>query len=108
MSTVDCPALLPPVAQPLGPALHRPLTADDAVDIWIARWLRVPRRVLCKRYGCDPRRLYEVWEQTKFAGSRDKAVAIFSARYPTLQDRIDFGPHRRSPKALPPEQMSLF
>ncbi|MFZ4807417.1 MAG: hypothetical protein ACOYLQ_09190 [Hyphomicrobiaceae bacterium] len=86
----------------------KPLSMEDAVDIWIARWLRVPRRVLCQRYDCDPRRLYEIWEQTKFAGSHPMAVEAFRQRYPTLVDRIDYGPHRRVPKAPPADQLPLF
>ncbi len=41
---------------------RRPLTEEDAVDIWVARWMRVPRKELLRRYACDPRRLYEIWE----------------------------------------------
>ena len=33
---------------------RRPLTEADAVDIWIARWLRIRRKDLVNRYGCDP------------------------------------------------------
>src|SRR5262245_6910569 len=38
------------------------LTERDAIDIWIARWLRVRRKDLLARYDCDPRRLYEIWQ----------------------------------------------
>jgi hypothetical protein len=93
------------------PALpQRPrLSEADAIDIWIARWLRVRRKDLLARYGCDPRRLYEIWEETRFAGSRDKALALFGQRYPGLADRIDYGPHRRIPRRPPPDlQPGLF
>jgi hypothetical protein len=86
-----------------------PLSEQDAIDIWIARWLRVPRKDILLRYGCDPRRLYEIWEQQRFVGSRDKALACFRARYPGLTDRVDFGPHRRVLRRPPPDlQPSLF
>ena len=85
-----------------------PLTRGDAVDIWIARWLRVRRKDLCKRYQCDPRRLYEIWEEQRFAGARDEAIQLFRARYPGLADRIDFGLHRRIPRAVHPDQLALF
>jgi hypothetical protein len=86
-----------------------PLCEQDAIDIWIARWLRVRRKDILMRYGCDPRRLYEIWEQQRFVGSRDKALACFRARYPGLTDRVDFGPHRRVPRRAPPDlQPSLF
>jgi hypothetical protein len=84
-----------------GPTGRRPLGEADAVDIWIARWLRVRRKELVARYGCDPRRLYEIWEEKRFAGSRDKARALFAERYPTLVDRIDYGLHRRIPRGVP-------
>lgn len=93
----------PPAARP-----RRPLTEADAVQIWIARWLRVRQSDLVKRYGCDPRRLYEIWEETHFIGSRRKALELFRARYPGLEDRIDPGQHKRLSKAVPPSQLSLF
>lgn len=87
---------------------RRPLTEADAVDIWIARWLRIRRKDLVSRYGCDPRRLYEIWEGERFAGARAKALKLFQARYPGLIDRVDFGAHQRHSKAPHPGQLSLF
>jgi len=87
---------------------RRPLTEADAIDIWVARWLRIRRRDLVRRYACDPRRLYEIWEGTRFAGAREKALELFQARYPTLIDRVDFGPHRRVPRSPDPDQLALF
>jgi hypothetical protein len=85
------------------------LTEADAVDIWIARWLRIRRKNLLDRYGCDPRRLYEIWEGRRFAGSRTKALALFAERHPGLTDRVDFGLHRRMPRSMPAElQPDLF
>lgn len=72
-----------------------PLSADDAIDIWIARWLRVRPKDLIERYGCDPRRLYEIWAEDKFPGSRGRARKLFMKRHPGLVDCIDYGPHRR-------------
>lgn len=87
----------------------RSLSEDDAVDVWIARWLRVRRKDLVQRYGCDPRRLYEVWEGRKHPGARDKALARFRQEYPSLLDRVDFGAHRRIPRVVEnPDQLSLF
>lgn len=84
------------------------LSEADAVDIWIARWLKIRRRDLISRYGCDPRRLYEIWQEDRFAGSRDKALSVFLERFPSLADRIDPGPHVRMSKAAHPDQMRLF
>jgi hypothetical protein len=87
----------------------RSLAEADAVDIWIARWLRVRRKDLVVRYGCDPRRLYEIWEERRFPGSRDKARALFAERYPSLVDRTDYGLHRPIHRRVPRElQPGLF
>ena len=87
----------------------RRLSEADAVDIWIARWLRIRRKDLLVRYGCDPRRLYEIWEEKRFTGSRDRALVLFRERYPTLLDRVDYGPHRRIPRGIPADlQPGLF
>ncbi|NJM28888.1 MAG: hypothetical protein HC855_00990, partial [Rhizobiales bacterium] len=42
------------------------------------------------------RRLYEVWWEERFPGSRRSAAALFRTRYPHLADRTDFG-YRRIP-----------
>lgn len=95
------------VAVPESPP--RPLQEADAVDIWIARWLRIRRIDLVRRYRCDPRRLYEIWGEERFPGSREKALELFRARHPGLLDRIDPGPHRRVPRAFhSPDQLPLF
>lgn len=91
-----------------GNATPRPLTDADAIDIWIARWLRVPRKELCQRYNCDPRRLYEIWEGARFPAAQPKARTLFAERYPGIVDRVDFGRHRRFSRAIDPDQLGLF
>jgi hypothetical protein len=103
-----CVMALAFLTSPPAAVARRPLTEDDAVDIWIARWLNIRRRDLIRRYECDPRRLYEIWEGSKFPAARDKALDLFARRYPTLLDRVDFGPHRRVPREIHPGQLSLF
>jgi len=96
-----------PVAVPEAPP--QPLTERDAVEIWIARWLRMPRIELIRRYRCDPRRLYEIWEGKRFPASKAKARREFSDRYPALGDRTDFGDHRRIPRSgRSCHQLNLF
>ena len=90
-----------------GPS-RRALTEADAVDIWIARWLRIRRKDLIERYGCDPRRIYEVWQEERFVGSRAKAIELFRERYPALVDRIDYGRHTRISRTVHPDQLSFF
>lgn len=88
---------------------QRTLTERDAIDIWIARWLRLRRKDILERYDCDPRRLYDIWEGTRFPASRAKAKELFAERYPSLVDRIDYGNHRRIPRRPPAElQPDLF
>jgi hypothetical protein len=101
--------LIPPQALAASRSARRPLAEVDAIDIWIARWLRVRRKDLVARYACDPRRLYEIWEEKRFPGSRDKARLLFAERYPSLVDRTDYGRHRRIPRGVPAElQPGLF
>ena len=88
----------------------RPLSEADAIEIWIARWLRVRRKDLIARYGCDPRQLYAIWWGEKFPGSRARAEASFRDRHPGLTDRISFG-YRRIPRGSvkePEGQLCLF
>ena len=94
--------------EPPAAVARRPLTEADAVDIWVARWLKTPRKAILARYGCDPRRLYEIWEGTRFPGSSTKALDRLRETCPTLVDRIDPGPHRRIPKTPHPDQLTLF
>lgn len=87
----------------------RRINSDDAVDIWIARWLNIRRVDILRRYACDPRRLYEIWQGDRFPESRERALKVFKQRYPTLLDRIDFGNHKRFPRAAKsPDQLALF
>ena len=91
-------------------ATPRPLSEADAVEIWIARWLRVRRKELIARYGCDPRQLYAIWWGDKFPASRTRAEAAFRDRHPGLTDRVSFG-YRRIPRGSLREtegQLCLF
>lgn len=84
------------------------LTEADAVDIWIARWLRIRWRDLCQRYDCDPRRLYEIWDGSRFPAAQDKARTLFAERHPGIVDRIDFGRHQRLSRDVHPDQLGFF
>lgn len=105
---LDAPHALVAVPERAGPP--RALTEADAVEIWIARWLRIRRKDLMQRYGCDSGRLYEIWWGERFPASLAKARQAFAVRYPGLVDRTAFG-YRRIPRTPPPapgEQLSLF
>lgn len=93
-----------PAPRPSGTAITR----LDAIEIWIARWLRVSRKELVQRYGCDSRRLYEIWWGEKFTESRGEAERIFAERYPALVDRTVFGYRRISRPTVPEGQLDLF
>ena len=78
------------------------------MQIWIARWLRVRPSDLVNRYACDPRRLYEIWEETHFraagqSAGRCSATAIRGSKTASIP-----GAHRRVSKAAHPDQMTLF
>jgi hypothetical protein len=88
--------------------VRRLLTEADAIDIWIARWLRIRRKDLVARYGCDPRRLYEIWWGERFPASREKAMQLFLERHPGLADRVHFGYRRIPRKAALDGQLELF
>lgn len=98
-------------ALPAAPSPGRPLSEADAVEIWIARWLRIRRKDLIAQYGCDSRRLYEIWWGDRFPGSKEKARKLFAERYPGLVDRTAFGYRRiprKSPRDEPGVQGDLF
>jgi hypothetical protein len=91
------------------PVLPGGLTESNAIDIWIARWLQIRRKDILVRYGCDPRRLYDIWEGRAFPRSRDKALEEFSERFPMLRGSVDTSLHRRIPRPGPvPGQPMLF
>jgi hypothetical protein len=83
------------------PARHR-LTEDDDVDIWIARWLRIRRKDLIDRYGCDPRRLYRDLGGHPFPRQSEKALARFAERQsrPRRTDRSRSAPPHPQSAAL--------
>jgi hypothetical protein len=86
------------------------LTEADAIEIWIARWLRIRPKHLVQKYGCDARRLYEIWWGERFPSARGKAEKLFRQKYPAFVERTGFG-YRRIPRAAPSmerRQLSLF
>ncbi|MDX2307001.1 MAG: hypothetical protein NW216_02050 [Hyphomicrobium sp.] len=87
----------------------RALSEKDAIEIWIARWLRVRRKDIVARYACDPRRIYEIWEGARFPAARTKALDVFSTRYPQLVGQFDASHHKRLPlRTRSADQLSLF
>ncbi|MEZ5855930.1 MAG: hypothetical protein R3D67_14735 [Hyphomicrobiaceae bacterium] len=96
-----------------GEEVRRPsgaLTERDAIEIWIARWLRVRPKHLTQRYNCDSRRLYEIWWGQRFPGARRKAEQLFRERYPANVERTGFG-YKRIPRVASSEermQLKLF
>lgn len=85
------------------------LSEADAIDIWHARWLHQRRKDIVARYGCDPRRIYEIWEGRRFPAAREKALKLFEERYPGLVDHVDFSLHRRIARdADRDHQLDLF
>jgi hypothetical protein len=86
----------------------RALTEADAVEIWISRWLRSRPIDIMQRYGCDGRRLYDIWWGKAFPGSRSRAKQAFIERYPGAAETTVFG-YRRIPRGgIDPRQTTLF
>ncbi|MFV0297001.1 MAG: hypothetical protein ACK5JT_12885 [Hyphomicrobiaceae bacterium] len=86
------------------------LTEKDAIEIWIARWLRVRPKHLAERYNCHAKRLYEIWWGERFPGSRRKAERVFRDRHPDCVERTGFG-YKRIPRVAADEermQLKLF
>jgi hypothetical protein len=109
-SSLALPDMTRASSAPVRETTSRPLGEAEAIEIWIARWLRVRRKDLMTRYGCDPRQLYAIWWGEKFPASREKAEAAFRTRHPGLVDRVSFGYRRipRGPVKEPEGQLSLF
>lgn len=81
------------------------------MEIWIARWLRMRPKHLVARFGCDPRRLYEIWWGQRFPGSRARAERAFRERHPELVERTSGFGYRRIPRVVASEdarQLTLF
>jgi hypothetical protein len=62
---------------------HAYLNASDAAKAWVLRECGWKVRDIGKRFDVDPRRLYEVWEETEHKGSRFKAMKLFLRKFPT-------------------------
>jgi len=87
---------------------------DQAVDIWISKWLGEKKQALIAKYGENNFRFYEVWTEERNFGTRLKAWALFQQRYPDLVASVDPSPHvptRRVVSAqlsVDGDQLSLF
>ena len=60
---------------------HAYLTDPEAVKSWVLRECGWKVRDIGKRFDVDPRRLYEVWEETLHKGSRFKAMKLFLRKF---------------------------
>ncbi len=84
------------------------LTFNQAVVLWIGRWLGVSTQVLARRYGLDRRRLYEVWMLQRHPRSFDEARRLYAKLFPDRVSTTDFGEHRRRGSWAVPGQLDLF
>jgi hypothetical protein len=76
----------------------RKLTYEDSIDIWIRFWLRHERHEIVREYEQNPMRVYEIWWEEKFVGSREDAEITFRTRYPDISRRTDFSPLKKTRK----------
>ncbi len=88
--------------------MRRQLTFDDAVVVWIGRWLGVPTRRLARRFDVDSRRLYEVWMLRRHPQSFAEAKRIYRALFPQRLADTDFAEHRQRRRWSIPGQLDLF
>jgi hypothetical protein len=95
LKPVRDPATAPPEPATPAPIIRdiRPtrLSAKDAIDIWLAHWLKIPHGQIIQRYNVDARRIYEVWWEEAFIGSRQTAWAKLLADHPERATSIDNG-----------------
>jgi hypothetical protein len=85
--------------------VRRPLTETDAVDIWIARWLKIAAAGPVRHMRATRAGSAEIWEEAR-SGRPRQGLGAFPARYPFLLDRVDFGPHRRIARRRTPTSSS--
>lgn len=88
-------------------------TDEQAVEIWMAKWLGVGVQALVERYKRSPFRFYEVWKEEKNVGSRLVALERFAREFPERADAVDTSSHVPKRKVVPLQvdsygQMSLF
>lgn len=57
--------------------LHAYLSSSDAAKSWVLRECGWKVRDIGARFGVDPRRLYEVWEEVEHKGSRFRSMRLF-------------------------------
>ena len=86
---------------------------EQAIEVWIAKWLGTGVQALVERYKRSPFRFYEVWTEEKNIGSRLAALRQFAREHPELLEITDTSPHVQKRKVIPRQidnsgQMSLF
>jgi len=66
---------------------------DQAVDIWKAKWLGETVQSLVGRYKENPFRFYEVWEEERNPGARERAWSEFQTEHPAVAATTVPEPH---------------
>ena len=78
----------------------RKLTYENAIDIWLRRWLGHERHAIIRDFDQNPIRIYEIWQEEAFPGSREDAEITFRTRHPDLAKTVDFSPHKKTRKLV--------
>ena len=78
----------------------RKLNYEDAIEIWIRRWLGEEKLAIILEFEQNPYRVYEIWEEETFVGSREDAEITFRTRYPALANSVDFSPHTKTRRLI--------
>ncbi len=77
------------------------LSLEEAIQIWILRWLGEQKQAIILRFGQNPLRVYEVWTEETHKGSREIAMKRFKKLHPKLAKTTDFSPHQPKRKLVP-------
>lgn len=70
------------------------LTRIEAVKSWVLRASGWRLRDIQARFGVDPRRLYEVWEESEHKGTRFEAMRLFARLFPSKSLENLFEKHK--------------
>jgi hypothetical protein len=70
------------------------LTETEAVKAWVLRAVGWKVRDIQTRFDVDPRRLYAVWEEVDYRGTRFVAMKLFLRLFPSESVSNKFGKHQ--------------
>ncbi len=82
-------------------------TRIEASKSWVLRACGWKTRDIRARFGVDPRRLYDVWEEKVQRDSRESGIRLFKRILPGHYDEDRFRPHVPKYKRIPVDENQL-